>query len=152
MWRFAFDPETGDLWAGDVGQNRFEEINLILPGGNYGWNRMEGAHCFRPSVNECDQTGVEPPVIEYPLSGERCAVIGGNVYRGSRLPPLYGAYIYADYCSGEIWALHHDGGRVTDQLLLNPSRLQIPAFGEDEEGEVYILSFDGRIHRFKAPW
>ena len=129
-----------------MGQNDFEEIDILQPGLNYGWNRMEGGHCFPPSVRNCDQAG-----LEYPLTGRRCAVIGGYVYRGARLDSLYGAYLYADFCSGEIWALHYDSEKVTDNTLLKDSDLNISAFGEDEAGEMYILAFDGGIYRFLAP-
>ena len=143
-WRFTFDRETGDLWAGDVGQNRFEEIDIIRPGLNYGWNVMEGASCFggRP----CDQEGFELPVAEYGREGG-CSVTGGYVYRGGRLPSLYGAYIYGDFCSGKIWALRHDGAAVTEHLEIVDSPLRISAFGEDPSGELFILSFDGSIYR-----
>ena len=147
-WRFSFDSETDELWAGDVGQNRWEEIDIVIKGGNYGWNIMEGAHCFRPSVS-CDETGLELPIMEYP-HGEGCSVTGGYVYRGPRLPSLNGAYIYGDFCSGKIWALRYDGQRVTDHTLLVDSDLQISSFGQDQEEELYILSFDGRIYRLTS--
>ena len=149
-WRFTFDREAGSLWAGDVGQNNYEEIDLVGPGKNYGWNVMEGLHCYPPSVSSCSQTGLEPPIVEYPLTGGNCAVTGGYVYRGSRLPGLYGAYIYGDFCSGRLWALRYDGRRVTDQVLLVDSSLQISSFGEDAAGELYILSFDRKIYRLKS--
>lgn len=145
-WRFSFDPETADLWAGDVGQNNYEEVDIIRPGRNYGWNVMEGLHCF---LRSCDQTGLEFPVIEYPLTGDNCAVTGGYVYRGSRLPSLYGAYVYSDFCSGMIWALRHGGQQVTEHLLLTDTDLRIPSFGEDASRELYILSFDGTIYRLR---
>lgn len=148
-WRFSFDRVTGLLWAGDVGQNSFEEIDVILPGKNYGWNIMEGLHCFPPSISSCDRRGLEPPVLEYPLVDGNCAIIGGAVYRGSRLPYLYGAYIYGDFCSGRIWALQHDGQRVLGNVMLADTSLQISSFGEDAAGELYILSFDGRIYQMK---
>ena len=140
---------SGDLWAADVGQNRYEEIDLIQPGGNYGWRTMEGLHCFAPSSN-CDQTGLELPVFEYD-NGEDCSVTSGHLYRG--WPPLgsYGAYVYGDYCSGRIWALKYDGATVTDQALLVDTDLQIPSFGVDERNRLYILAFDGRIYRFAGP-
>ena len=144
-WRFTFDRLTGDLWAADVGQNRFEEVDIIRPGLNYGWNVMEGAHCFEPP-RSCKQEGLEPPVAEYGRSGG-CSVTGGYVYRGSRLPSLYGAYVYGDFCSGKIWALRHDGTGVTEHLELIDSSLQISSFGEDQSGELYILSFDQKIYR-----
>lgn len=143
-WRFTFDRETGHLWAGDVGQNLFEEIDIIRPGLNYGWNVMEGFHCFRDS--DCVQEGLELPVAEYGRGGG-CSVTGGYVYRGTRLTSLYGAYIYADYCSGRIWALRHDGTRVTEHMEIVDAPFRIPAFGEDRSGEVYILSFGGSIYR-----
>ena len=146
-WRFSFDRETGQLWVGDVGQNAFEEIDLVTPGRNYGWNIWEGFHCF--SETNCVDTDMEPPVVEYPLSGGNCAVVGGYVYRGSQLPSLQGAYIYGDFCSGRIWALRHDGRGITDSALILNSGLQISSFAEGQAGELYVLSFDGRIHRLR---
>ena len=146
-WRFSFDPETADLWAGDVGQNRYEEVDIIQPGRNYGWNVMEGHHCF---LQICDQTGLELPVIEYPLTGGNCSVTGGYVYRGSQLPFLHGAYVYGDFCSGRIWALRHDGQGVTQHLTLADTDLRISSFGEDASRELYILSFDGKIYHLRA--
>ena len=147
-WKFSFDPATDALWLADVGQDRYEEIHLVQPGQNYGWNVMEGAHCYLPRTG-CDQTGLELPVFEYDHD-EGCSITGGYVYRGARLPGLAGAYLYADFCSGFIWGLRHDGAAVTDQALLVDSALLIPSFGVDEAGEVYILAFDGRIYRFVA--
>ena len=100
-WRFSFDRETGELWAGDVGQNRWEEVDIIERGGNYGWNAMEGNHCFRPPEN-CRQDDMILPVWEYPLEDDACSVIGGYVYRGSAIPSLVGWYVYGDFCTGEI--------------------------------------------------
>ena len=149
-WRFTFDRLTGDVWAADVGQDRFEEVDIIRPGLNYGWNVMEGLHCFPRPEGRCDQRGLEMPVVEY-TRGDGCSVTGGYVYRGSRLPSLYGAYVYGDFCSGKIWGLRHDGTRLTEQLELVDSRLQISSFGEDRTGELFILSFDGKIYRLKPP-
>jgi glucose/arabinose dehydrogenase len=153
-WRFSFHRETahqdtGDLWVGDVGQNSFEEVDRVLPGRNYGWNLFEGFHCFSGSGRPCEPEGLEPPVVEYPLSGGNCAVTGGHVYRGSRVPDLRGAYIYADFCSGRIWGLRHNGQQVTEQALLLDTNLMIPSFAEDQTGELLILSFDGRIHQLR---
>ncbi|MBI4200810.1 MAG: PQQ-dependent sugar dehydrogenase [Chloroflexi bacterium] len=148
-WRFSFDPQTGRLWAGDVGQNSYEEVDLVRRGGNYGWNVMEGLHCFPPSVSSCDRRGLEMPVTEYSLTQGNCSVIGGYVYRGSRLPSLYGAYVYGDFCSGRIWGLRYDGQQVTSHGLLVDSPLQISSFGEDQAGELYILSYEGVIYRLK---
>ena len=143
-WRFAFDRQTGEMWAGDVGQNRYEEIDIIKPGRNYGWNVMEGRHCF--GAGNCDQTGLEQPVMEYGRE-DGCSVTGGYVYRGARLPSMFGAYVYGDFCSGKIWALRHDGDNITEQLQIVDSSLSISAFGEDQGGELYVLSFDRKIYR-----
>jgi glucose/arabinose dehydrogenase len=145
-WRFSFDRETGVLWSADVGQNEFEEVDIIEPGNNYGWNVMEGFHCFQPTRN-CNEDGLTLPVAEYDhRSG--CSVTGGFVYRGNRLPSLYGAYIYGDFCSGNMWALRHNGSEVTEQMRIMDSSLSIASFGEDQSGEPYILSFDTGIYRF----
>ena len=153
-WRYSFDRATGDLWIGDVGQNAYEEVNR-QPGGsrggeNYGWNRMEGLHCF-PIGSRCDQSGLVLPVAEYPTQRPECAVTSGYVYRGSREPALYGGYFYADYCSGRIWSLHQgpDGAWVDAELL--DSDLQISSFGEDEAGELYLTDLrGGGIYRLTA--
>ena len=144
-WRFSFDRETGDLWAADVGQNRYEEVDIIRPGRNYGWSVMEGSSCYRREG--CDTRGLEPPVAEYGREGG-CSVTGGYVYRGRGLPTLYGAYLYADFCSGKIWALRHDGAAVTEQMLVADTGLSISSFGEDPSGEVYVLTFEGAVYRF----
>lgn len=144
-WKITFDSLTGDLWAGDVGQNGYEELDIIRPGLNYGWNIMEGAHCY-PETAQCDRTGLELPVAEYPTR-EGCAVTGGYVYRGQRLPELYGAYIYGDYCGGQVWALRWDGARVTEQMLLIDTDLRVPSFGVDAEQELYLLDYGGKIYR-----
>ena len=159
-WRFNFDPATGDLWAADVGQNAWEEVHLILPGRNYGWNVMEGAHCFdggrslssllRRGSGECDRDGLEMPVVEYGRDGG-CSITGGYVYRGDRLPSLAGAYVYGDFCSGKIWAVRLEDGAVAEHRLLVDSDLRLAAFGEGPAGELYMLSFDEKIYRFAAP-
>ena len=143
-WRFSFDRETGELWAGDVGQNKLEEIDIVTKGGNYGWNIMEGTSCFRD--NSCDSDELVPPVAEYGRDGG-CSVTGGYIYRGSRNPSLVGAYVYGDFCTGRIWALRHDGSRVTEQEEIVDSDLQISSFAEGPDGEVYVLSFTGKIAR-----
>ena len=147
-WRFSFDGENGELWMADVGQNRFEEVNIVRRGLNYGWNVMEGSECFEPSRG-CDRQGLEMPIAEYGREGG-CSVTGGYVYRGARLPSLYGAYVYGDFCSGKIWALRYEGGQVTEQLELVDSRLEISSFGVDQDGEIFVLSFDGGIYRVVA--
>ena len=144
-WRFSFDRANGQLWVGDVGQNRREEIDLVQRGGNYGWNVMEGNRCFSPSSG-CNQQGLELPVIDYDHD-LGCSVTGGYVYRGSRAPALVGAYVYADFCSGTIWALRHQGGQVVAQREIAGTRLRISSFGEDASGELYVLAFDGQVYR-----
>ncbi|MCH8310652.1 MAG: PQQ-dependent sugar dehydrogenase [Chloroflexi bacterium] len=146
-WRFSFDSITGDLWVADVGQNSYEEIDLVKPGGNYGWNVMEGIHCYARPDGTCDQSGLEPPIAEYDRSGG-CSVTGGYVYRGSRLPQLSGAYVYGDFCSGKIWALRHNGSRVTEQMQIADTSLRISSFAQAPSGEIFLLSFDEKIYRF----
>jgi glucose/arabinose dehydrogenase len=143
-WRFSFDRETGLLWAGDVGQNAWEEIDIIIKGANYGWNIMEGFHCYSPNIG-CDQSGLVLPLVEYDHS-PGCSVTGGYVYRGDKIPTLQGDYIYGDYCSGNIWALGYDGKVVTRNILLVKSGLSITSFGEDLAGNLYILSREGGIY------
>jgi glucose/arabinose dehydrogenase len=150
-WKLAFDPLTGEMWAGDVGQNRVEEVDLIVKGGNYGWNIKEGPDCYQPSSN-CESQAQGPliePIASYTHSSG-CSVTGGYVYRGSRLPSLYGAYIYADYCSGIIWALRYEDGEVTEQRIIADTSSQIPSFGQMPDGEVYILTASDGIQRFVA--
>ena len=143
-WRFSFDSETGLLWAGDVGQSSWEEIDIIAKGANYGWNIMEGSHCYSPATG-CDQSGLTLPIVEYDHS-EGCSVTGGYVYRGDQIPSLQGYYMYGDYCSGNIWALVYDGSVVTDNVLLVDSDLSITSFGEDLAGNLYILDRQGGIY------
>ncbi|MGQ0572471.1 MAG: PQQ-dependent sugar dehydrogenase [Armatimonadota bacterium] len=143
-WRFSFDRAIGRLFLADVGQNAWEEIDLIERGGNYGWNIMEGAHCFRPATG-CNTAGLRLPIAEYGRSGG-CSVTGGYVYRGSRLPDLAGRYLFGDYCSGRLWSLHEtSSGRWTMTQLMDTG-LRISSFGEDQNGEVYLVDHSGGIH------
>jgi glucose/arabinose dehydrogenase len=141
VWRMAFDRKTGRLWAADVGQNLYEEIDLIVKGGNYGWRRREGLHPFNP-----DGSGPRPdliePIWEYHHDVGK-SITGGTVYRGPRLPELEGYYVYADYISGKIWALRYDEGqkRVVANRPIRDRNLAIMSFGEDERGEVYLMTF-----------
>ena len=155
-WRFSFDRLTGDLYIGDVGRARWEEIDVQphdSPGGeNYGWHLMEGPACFYLS-HDCNPGGaLTLPAIQY--SHDRgCAVIGGYVYRGKRIPALNGQYLYADFCTGKIWgaARGKDGG-WSSRLLLD-SAYQITSFGEDDEGELYVTHRDkkeGAVYRLLA--
>ncbi len=146
-WRISFDPETNRLWAGDVGQNAYEEIDIIEKGGNYGWDVMEGFHCFEPRTN-CDQTGLVMPVWEYPHS-QGGSVTGGYVYRGPSAPSLAGRYVYADFVSGRIWALTYENGQAENEDLFD-TNLNISSFGIDEDGELYVLAFDGNVYRLTA--
>ena len=144
-WRFSFDAETGDLWAADVGQNAYEEVDLVIRGGNYGWSLMEGKHCFRE--DDCDSAGLVAPVAEYGREGG-CSITGGYVYRGELVPSLTGAYVYGDFCSGRLWALRYEDGRVADSIPLADTTLRITSFGQDRQNEIYVLSIDGRILNF----
>lgn len=139
-WRFSFDRQTGDLWAGDVGQNLWEEIDVIAKGKNYGWRLLEGKHCFNPAKNCESARQVVPPVTEYSHEQGRCSVTGGYVYRGKRVPSLEGVYVFGDFCTGEVWG-YRDG--QTTQLL--DTDLQISSFGEDREGELYVIGHQGKI-------
>lgn len=146
-WRFSFDQATQQLWAGDVGQNAREEVDIITRGGNYGWVIMEGSQCL--SGTSCDRTGLILPVIDYATGGGRCAVTGGFVYRGSTIPSMLGTYVYGDYCSGEIWGLRYDGVRVTEQALLADLGGALSSFAVDLQGEIYALSYGASGGIFK---
>ena len=110
---------------------------------------MEGAYCYKPRSG-CDGTGLELPVIEY-SSQQGCTVIGGYVYRGTRLPSLSGTYLYGDFCRGTVWGLRHDGHTVTEHRVLGKVDTQITSFGEDQDGNVYILSRDSGIYQLVQP-
>jgi glucose/arabinose dehydrogenase len=150
-WRFSFDPPSGQLWTADVGQNTWEEINLVVNGGNYGWSIFEGNHCYNspwPCNPPCDSTGLIMPVWEYSHSLGQ-SITGGYVYRGTSVPELSGKYIYADYVSGRIWALEYDSTGIVQNSLLIDTNLLISSFGTDEARELYICAFDGKIYRFQ---
>ena len=144
-FRFSFDSETGDLWAGDVGQNEFEEIDIIENGNNYGWNITEGNECY--NANTCDRSGLTAPVFAYDHSNNDRSVTGGFVYRGEQLDGLSGYYIYADFISGRIWALNTSNTQNPENTLLVESDLAISSFGVDANNELYITAFDGSIYR-----
>ena len=140
MWRFSWDPVTGLLWGADVGQYEWEEIDIIYPGLNYGWNTMEGNHCY-PAGTSCSSEGFEPPVFEYALYVDGvCSVTGGYVYRGTEILSLYGKYIYGDWCTGDIWALAYsdDGNHVNEHLI--QSGINITSFGLDQNNELLICA------------
>lgn len=143
IWRMSFDSETGDLWGGDVGQNQWEEIDLIERGGNYGWNLREGKHRFSRTKTEPHSPPIDP-IVEYPRS-DGISVTGGHVYRGAMKPQLEGVYLYADYRSGRIWGIREAEGKLTEGPV-QVARLQgslIASFGEDADGELWLCSFDG---------
>ena len=147
-WRLAFDPVSGNLWTGDVGEISREELNIVRNGGNYGWSIVEGTQCFDPPSG-CNPEDFELPELEYGR-GSGGSVIGGVFYYGDEFPELEGLYLYADFVSGRVWALEHDGTSVVanSQLLrFNPN--SIVAFGLDEQAEPYIASFDGNIYRLE---
>ncbi len=143
-WRFSFDRANGRLFVADVGQNAWEEIDLVERGGNYGWRIMEGGHCFRQ--DECNRAGLALPIAEYGREGG-CSVTGGFVYRGGRIRELVGRYLFADYCSGRLWVLTEGtAGRWTMSTLLD-SGLRVSSFGEDQDGELYVLDHGGAVYR-----
>jgi glucose/arabinose dehydrogenase len=144
-WRFSFD--SSRLFVADVGQDAFEEIDIVEVGKNYGWRIMEGTHCFNPSTN-CDQTGLTLPIFDYPHSdGE--AVTGGFVYRGSAIPSLVGAYVFGDFISGNIWFLSQNGSTWTRTLAIASGR-GVSSFGRDDSGEIYVVDYSGTILRLVA--
>ena len=158
-WRFSFDRATGDLWIGDVGQNTYEEVDLVTaeqkgyPNGglNFGWPIMEGTHCYGSSAG-CGRQGLTLPAVEYDHDSGGCAVTGGYVYRGAAMPELEGVYFYGDYCSGYIWALRAADSGVQAPVRVFASDLSISSFGEDEAGELYVADLDkGAIFQLVKP-
>ena len=148
-WRFSFDRETGELWVADVGQNAWEEVNRVEISENYGWNEREGAHCFVPQ-DDCSTDNVDP-VTEYSHDVGQ-SVTGGYVYRGTAFPDLQGFYLFGDFISGRVWSVPSDSpqGTAPDELI-GASPIAISSFAESNEGELYLLDYDGgRIHRIVA--
>jgi len=162
-WRFSFDRKNGALWAGDVGQDMWEEIDLIVKGGNYGWGVREAAHYFKPGPEGAKYID---PVMEYPhkpnmLSaslypdhGIGTSITGGYVYRGKKYPALDGIYLYADYTLGTIWGFRYDydAHKLTVQGKMLDQKENITSFGEDNDGELYVLmEKSGHIYQITAP-
>lgn len=153
IWRMAFDRATGDLWAGDVGQNIWEEIDLIVKGGNYGWNLREGMHSYVDAKTNAKGSDARPdliePVWEYHHDVGK-SITGGNVYRGKAVPELDGGYLYADFVSGQIWALWYDkdAKRVTANRSILIGSTPVLSFGEDDAGETYYGTQEGGLWKF----
>lgn len=150
-WRFSFDRKTGDLYIADVGQDEFEEIHLqpadSKGGENYGWNIMEGLHCYNSP--HCDQSNLIKPVLEYDHSQGDRSITGGYVYRGKEFPKMQGVYFYADYVSGRLWGLQRTENDWETKLLLDTSH-NISTFGEDEKGNLYLADLKGKIYKILA--
>lgn len=142
-WRFSFDHASGRLFVADVGQDKFEEVDIVQKGGNYGWNTMEGMHCFNPPSG-CNMTGLQLPIVEIPHP-EGQAVIGGFVYHGTALAGLQGQYIFGDL-NGRIWTLLENPPGTFTRTLLNNTGLTISSFGQDQSGELYVVDIgNGRV-------
>ena len=171
-WRFSFDRENGDIYYGDVGQNKWEEINYepgTSKGGvNFGWRIMEANHCYDPEEN-CPQSGLTLPILEYPndanygrtlmgmdqIDVEGCSVTGGYVYRGEKIKGLQGTYFFGDYCSGNIWSFKVKNGKAiefqnrTEEINIADGEFTnyISSFGEGADGDLYIIDFNGGIYK-----
>lgn len=154
-WRFSFDRETDDLYIGDVGQGAREEIDVaVAPNSgrqaNYGWRLMEGSLCFNPSSN-CTSSSLTLPELEYPHLSGACSVTGGYVYRGSAKLDLRGTYFYADFCAGFVRSFRYQNGQPIEQTewsLLSPPGGSVTSFGEDAEGELYVMTQGGGLFKF----
>ena len=149
VWRLSFDRKTGALYAADVGQNIWEEINIVVKGGNYGWNLREAKHKFGENGSEASDKLIDP-IFEYHHDVGK-SITGGHVYRGSAVPSLKGMYMYADYVSGKVWALEHTpSGKILGNHEIKSMNLPIITFGEDEQGEVYLTTQlgGGIIYKF----
>ena len=170
-WRFSFDLLTGDLFIGDVGQNNWEEIDVIpgnkMGGQNFGWNILEGFHCY-PEENDCNKTNFIEPIWEYPNNAnylktlvgikqnkmDGCSITGGYVYRGKKIPEFYGRYIFGDYCTGKVWSFVYENGEAKDiknhthDILnsMNKNSFYLSSFGETIDGELLIVNYSGEIY------
>jgi glucose/arabinose dehydrogenase len=148
-WRFAFDALGGLLYVADVGQERFEEVSVVVStrgGANYGWNIMEGQSCF--AATSCSQTDLEIPPLVYDHTGGACSVTGGYVYRGSVIPELIGHYFYSDYCAGFLKSFRYQNGQALEQRIWSVGNVgSITSFGEDSSGELYMTSANGKVYK-----
>ena len=154
-WRFSFDRSNGDLYIGDVGQDLYEEVDYEPHGAggkNYGWNIMEGLHCYGSST--CNQAGLTLPVVEYSHQ-DGCSITGGYVYRGSEIPGLDGTYFYGDYCTGIIRSFSINQGKAIDARdWTSALRTQsggpmagLSSFGQDARGEIYLALLSGEVYQ-----
>jgi glucose/arabinose dehydrogenase len=150
VWRFNFDYKTGLLWAGDVGQNKIEEIDIVENGGNYGWRIMEAEECFEP--RNCDKQNYKRPIWSYRQSGSTGkSVTGGYVCHDKNLPELEGKYVYGDYVSGNIWAITYDGKKVIKNDLIARLSDGLSSFGEDSKRNLYVLAYsEGKIFKLES--
>ena len=152
-WRFSFDRATGDLYIADVGQNLYEEIDFAPAsssgGENYGWKLMEGFSCFVEGSPQCNSLRFTDPIAVYGRDAG-CSVTGGYVYRGAAHPALVGAYVFGDYCSGNVWTLRRDAAGAWQMTLQGEVDARITSFGEDEAGELYITDDAGRLLRLRT--
>src|SRR6185437_12921761 len=144
-YRFSFDRQTGQLYVGDVGQNSIEEIDVVTAGGNYGWRVYEGSSCTGVYASLCDPANYTLPIARYAHTDGRCSITGGYVYRGAAGTFAPGAYVFGDYCSGEIFTLANG----TPTVLMRTS-MSISSFGEDVAGEIYVVDLHGAVYRLTA--
>ncbi|MBI3941788.1 MAG: PQQ-dependent sugar dehydrogenase [Chloroflexi bacterium] len=155
-WRFSFDRQTKDLYIGDVGQNTWEEVDFqpasSSGGENYGWDNLEGEHCYEPSSGCVTPSGYVAPKAEYNHS-LGCSVTGGYVYRGIVYPRMQGVYFYGDYCSGRIWGLQYDGAAWQSTQITDTHKMySFTSFGEDEVGNLYVTDYDeGKVFLITDP-
>jgi glucose/arabinose dehydrogenase len=156
-WGWSFDRVSGDLWIGDVGQSRIEEINRASNTGkstsrgrgvDFGWRVMEGRKCYHPSSG-CNKSGKREPITQYKHS-KGCSVTGGYAYRGSAVPALAGRYVFGDWCTGTIWTISRTAAKPANKSILLDTSLHITSFGEDESGELYVLDGGGTLYRMDA--